>query len=159
MALVQRRPGQATVPMSAAVAAMHAHRADEALLVVLLAALAVATTVPVREAVTLSAAVSNAPAGSPGYVWEMRARSMDKAAEDRGFRTQLLADPKATISAELGVFIPEEFTIQVHEDSGTSAHLVLPPSDQLTEEDLAQVAGGNWGQQSMDQMEEDMNNL
>ena len=90
---------------------------------------------------------------------EMKAHIMDRAAEDGEFRTKLVGDPETTISAELGVFIPERFTIQVHEDSATRAHLVLPPSEQLTEEDLAQVAGGNWGQESMDQMEDDMNNL
>ena len=76
----------------------------------------------------------------------VRAHIMDKAAEDGEFRTKLVGDPETTISAELGVFIPEQFTIQVHEDSATSAHLVLPPSEQLTEADLAQVAGG-WGSQ------------
>ena len=84
---------------------------------------------------------------------------MARAAEDGGFRVELVRDPKAVISSELGVLIPENFAIQVHEDSAISAHLVLPPSDQLTEEDLAQVAGGNWAQQSMDQMEDDMNDL
>ena len=39
--------------------------------------------------------------------------------------------------------IPEDFTIQVHEENGMTAHLVLPPSSRLTEEDLAVVAGGN----------------
>ena len=90
---------------------------------------------------------------------EMKAQLMAKAAEDSEFRTKLIGNPTNTISTELGVPIPEHFTIKVHEDSTTSAHLVLPPSEQLTEEDLAQVAGGNWGQDSMDQLDEDMNNL
>ena len=90
---------------------------------------------------------------------EMRAHILAKAADDDVFRTKLVGDPKTTISSELGFFIPGEFTIHVHEDSATSAHLVLPPSEQLTEEDLAQVAGGNWGQDSMDQLDDDMNNL
>ena len=75
-------------------------------------------------------------------VSEMRAHIMDKAAEDGGFRTQLLADPKATISAELGVFFPEKFTILVHEDSATSAHLVLPSPDRLSEKELEEAVGG-----------------
>ena len=75
---------------------------------------------------------------------EMRAHIMARAAEDIEFRAKLLADPKPVISAELGVPIPEHFTIQVHEDSAVAAHVVLPLSDQLTDEDLAQVAGG-WG--------------
>ena len=77
-------------------------------------------------------------------IGEMKAHIMAKAAEDDAFRTKLLADPRPVISAELGIAIPEHFTIQVHEDSATTAHMVLPLSDHLTEEELAQVAGGNW---------------
>ena len=78
----------------------------------------------------------------------MKAHIMARATEDGEFRAKLLADPRPVISAELGVTIPEHFTIQVHEDSATAAHMVLPLSDQLTKEDLAQVGGGgvdvNW---------------
>ena len=73
---------------------------------------------------------------------EMKARILARAAEDDEFRAKLLADPKPVISAELGVTIPERFTIEVHEDDATSAHLVLPVSEQLTDEDLSKVAGG-----------------
>ena len=90
---------------------------------------------------------------------EMKAHIVARAAEDGQFRAELVRDPKAMISSELGVLIPESFAIRVHEDSATTAHMVLPLSDQLTEEDLAQVAGGGWGQDSMDQLEDDMNNL
>ncbi|MCY3919608.1 MAG: NHLP leader peptide family RiPP precursor [Chloroflexi bacterium] len=78
---------------------------------------------------------------------EMKAQIMQRAAEDDEFRARLLADPKPVISAELGVAIPERFTIQVHEDDATSAHLVLPLSDHLTDEELAEIAAGvdvNW---------------
>ena len=74
---------------------------------------------------------------------EMKAHIMARATEDGDFRAKLLADPRAVISAELDVSIPETFAIQVHEDSAATAHLVLPLSDQLTEEDLAQIVGGN----------------
>ena len=67
---------------------------------------------------------------------------MARAAEDGEFRAKLVGDPKATISAELGVFIPEGFTVQVHEDSATSAHLVLPSPDRLSEKDLEDAVGG-----------------
>ena len=81
-------------------------------------------------------------------VSEMKARIMARATEDGEFRAKLLADPNPVISAELGVTIPENFAIHVHEDSATTAHMVLQLSDQLTEKDLAQVAGGgvdvNW---------------
>lgn len=80
-------------------------------------------------------------------VSEMKAHIMAKAADDPGFRANLLADPKVAISAELAIFIPEGFNIQVHEDGATTAHLALPLSDQLSEADLALAVGGvdvNW---------------
>ncbi len=78
---------------------------------------------------------------------EMKAHIIKRATEDDEFRAKLLADPKPVISAELGVSIPERFTIQVHEDDVASAHVVLPLSDQLTDEELAEIAAGvdvNW---------------
>ena len=74
---------------------------------------------------------------------EMRERILSKAAEDGEFRSRLIADPKAAISDETGATIPEGFDIMVHEDSATAAHLVLPPSPQLTEAGLATAAGGH----------------
>ena len=81
-------------------------------------------------------------------VGEMKDRILARAVEDGDFRAELVEDPNAVISGELGVFIPENFVIQVHEDSATTTHVVLPLSDQLTEEDMAKIAGGgvevNW---------------
>ena len=42
---------------------------------------------------------------------ELKTKILSKAAEDGEFRTRLLADPKATISAETGVTTPEGFDI------------------------------------------------
>ena len=52
-----------------------------------------------------------------------------------------------TTATELGATIPDGFDVMVHEDSGTTAHLVLPPSPELTEAELEKVAGGVfiWG--------------
>ena len=74
---------------------------------------------------------------------ELKTKILSKAAEDGDFRTQLIADPKAAISTELGTTIPEGFDVAVHEDSATLAHLVLPPSPELTEVELEMVAGGS----------------
>ena len=92
-------------------------------------------------------------------VSDMKAHLVARADESEDFRTRLVADPRSVISAEFGVSIPEGFNVQVHEDSATTAHMVLPMTERLTEEELAQVAGGGWAQDSMDQMEEDMDNL
>ena len=75
-------------------------------------------------------------------VAEMKAHVMTKAAEDDEFRSRLMENPNAAISAEIGVDIPDDYNIVVHEDSGTTTHLVLPPSANLTEEDLAKASGG-----------------
>ena len=73
---------------------------------------------------------------------ELRDRVLKRAAEDGAFRAHLIADPKTTIAAETGASIPDGFDVVVHEDSATTAHLVLPPSPQLTEAEMATVAGG-----------------
>ena len=65
-----------------------------------------------------------------------------RASEDADFRVWLLSDPKGAIEQELGVTIPAWLSIKVHEESGTTAHLVLPPDSRLSESDLQAVAGG-----------------
>ena len=80
---------------------------------------------------------------------EMRDRILNRAAEDGAFRAHLIADPKTTISAEIGATIPDGFDVVVHEDSATTAHLVLPPAAKLTDADLKAATGGHhtglWG--------------
>ena len=73
---------------------------------------------------------------------EVKAQILGRAAEDASFRARLIADPKAAISAETGMTIPDGFDVVVHEDGATTAHLVLPPSPELTETELETVAGG-----------------
>ena len=73
---------------------------------------------------------------------ELKTRILSKAEEDSDFRAHLIADPRAAISAETGQTIPKGFDVVVHEDSTTTAHLVLPPSPKLTEAELEKVAGG-----------------
>ena len=73
---------------------------------------------------------------------EMKTKILSKADEDNDFRARLIADPSAAISAETGVTIPEGFNVVVHEDSATTAHLVLPPSPALTEAEMEVAAGG-----------------
>ena len=72
---------------------------------------------------------------------EMRAKIVDKAAEDADFRALLLSDPKGAVKQELGLDIPSEFKVRVHEDSAGTAHLVLPPSSALDEADLQALVG------------------
>ena len=71
----------------------------------------------------------------------VHAQVIARAEEDEGFRSRLLADPKAAILGEFEVSIPESVNVEVHEDGSNVAHLVLP-AVQLTEDDLALIAAG-----------------
>ena len=78
---------------------------------------------------------------------ELREHLTKKASTDAAFRAQLVADPRAAIKDELGIAIPDGFTIKVHEEQADTSHLVLPPSAALDEAEL-QVAGGRVYRQS-----------
>ena len=76
---------------------------------------------------------------------EAQERLIQKASTDSGFRSRLLENPRSTIEEEFGVILPETFTIRVHEQSATEAHLVLPPDSRLSEADLELISGGGCG--------------
>jgi hypothetical protein len=67
-----------------------------------------------------------------------------KAWGDHDFKAKLFADPK-TVLKENGVEIPEDVEFRVVENTEEVVHLILPPepSEQLSEEELEKVAGGN----------------
>ena len=73
---------------------------------------------------------------------ELRERLVGKAAADEEFRARLLADPTRVVEKELGLTIPDGFSIKVHEDRGDTSHLVLPPPAWLAEADMETAAGG-----------------
>ena len=81
---------------------------------------------------------------------DMRTRILTKAEDDSDFRTRLLADPKGTVEAELGVTTPDALTFHVHEETATDLHLILPADKRLNVEELEAVAGGNWVNQGVD---------
>ncbi|MDD2923579.1 NHLP leader peptide family RiPP precursor [Rhodoferax sp.] len=68
---------------------------------------------------------------------------MDKCQTDEGFRQRLLSDTNATLAAE-GIAIPAGIKVNVLENTSTVTHYILPPAPQaeLSDTDLAQVAGG-----------------
>ena len=74
---------------------------------------------------------------------ELDAELIAKVTDDEAFRALLLENPKEAIRQATGIDIPEDFTIQVHEENGMTAHVVLPSSGQLTGEDLELIAAGN----------------
>ena len=76
---------------------------------------------------------------------EIRAHVAMKAEEDDDFQARLIADPRATLEAETGMRLPDDYRLHVHEESATDAHLVLSPKPALSREQLDQVAGGHHG--------------
>ena len=88
---------------------------------------------------------------------EMRARVVEKAVADGGFRAQLKADPKAALRDALGVNIPDGFRVEVHEEGATEAHLGLPPGSGLSEAELQQAQGAVWVPGVADPDPEDFN--
>ena len=48
------------------------------------------------------------------------------AMHDRVFREELMSNPKEALERELGISFPEEVKIEMHEDTPTTIHLVLP---------------------------------
>ena len=73
---------------------------------------------------------------------ELRGHLTEKATADEAFRARLLSDPKAAIKEELGLTVPASLSIEVHEESVATTHLVLPPDSRLSEGELQAVAGG-----------------
>lgn len=75
---------------------------------------------------------------------QLREEIMAKALLDPEFRKRLLEDPAAALRDDIGVNLPDGFTLHVHEDNGVdAAHIVLPPAAELTDEQMAQVAAGD----------------
>jgi hypothetical protein len=84
------------------------------------------------------------------YPEEFR-RVVERAWSDEDFKRLLLCDPLAAV-AEEGVEVPEALRVcgvrfRVVEDSDEVRHIVLParPSDELSDLELAIVAGGKGG--------------
>ena len=79
---------------------------------------------------------------------ELEAELIARVSDDEAFRARLLENPREVIQEAIGIAIPEDFAIQVHEENSMTAHVVLPAGDRLTQDDLAAVAGGfgaMWG--------------
>lgn len=75
------------------------------------------------------------------------------ASDPQAARAKLISNPKAAFEDLLGMELPEEVKIAVHEEDANTLHFVLPPvSDELNAAELAAVSGGacwdNCGDQS-----------
>jgi hypothetical protein len=67
-----------------------------------------------------------------------------RAWQDAAFTQRLIQDPKAAVSQELAVSLPNDFSLQVFIDDPDQQHLILPSveGEELSDEQLERVAGG-----------------
>ena len=72
----------------------------------------------------------------------MQAKLIAKTEEDSEFRARLLTNPRAALNEAFHIEIPDDFNVEVHEDNTRTAHLVLPPAAELTDDQLQQASGG-----------------
>ena len=72
---------------------------------------------------------------------DMRRQITDRAVSDDAFRSLLLSSPKSAIAQELGVDLPEDINVLVHENDAQTLHLSLPVSE-IGEEQLEAIAAG-----------------
>ncbi len=75
-------------------------------------------------------------------------RIVSKAMKDNSFRSQLMANPKKVMEAELGSKIPDGVEIKVLSESNKARYIVLPApikasgAGELSDEELETVSGG-----------------
>jgi hypothetical protein len=58
-----------------------------------------------------------------------------RAWRDAEFKQRLLTEPRATLEAVLGISLPQDLVIHIHEQTPTEVHLVLPmPPDGFSQD-------------------------
>jgi hypothetical protein len=75
----------------------------------------------------------------------LKEKIITKAAADPKFRAALLKDGPGTLKKEFGLNVPADHKITFHESTKNDVHVVLPPSNKLSDKELAAVAGGRLG--------------
>lgn len=74
---------------------------------------------------------------------EFEQKLAELVANNPEIRAKLISDPKSVISEMLGMELPAEMNMMVHEEDTNTLHFVLPPTgDELNAAELAGVAGG-----------------
>ncbi len=78
----------------------------------------------------------------------LQAELTERAAKDPEFASQLLENPKHTLSAFLNLELPEDLEVSIHQDSRDALHIVLPtienPNSETEFDDMV-VADCSWG--------------
>ncbi len=73
---------------------------------------------------------------------EMLSHLAERSVTDMDFRAQLLSNPKGVMHEEFGITIPDSMDIEVHEGSMNKIHIALPPSQNMSEEQLEAISAG-----------------
>ncbi len=78
--------------------------------------------------------------------YQLESKLIRRAWQDAEFRKKLCADPRAAFEEALGRKLPDDFRIQVLEDTPTSYHFVIPRNPagegELADFELENVVGG-----------------
>jgi hypothetical protein len=85
----------------------------------------------------VAGAATAAPRELPELEWtrERLERSLlQRAAADAGFKSQLISSPAQTLAEFLGIEIPADYHVHIHEESPNRLHLVLPNNPNVPEE-------------------------
>ena len=70
--------------------------------------------------------------------------ALSNAERQHRFRERLKADPRATVSEEMGIAVPESIQLEVLEETPQKAYLVLPTNRAaISDAELDAVSGGN----------------
>lgn len=72
---------------------------------------------------------------------EVEEKLIKKAMEDPAFYGQLKDNPREILSKELGINLPDDVTVTVHQETSRDIHLVIP-TDELGDQELDSVSGG-----------------
>jgi len=73
---------------------------------------------------------------------ELEAQVIARAWADEGFRQRLQSDPRAALTEETGISIPESIKIEVVEETPEKAYLVIPMNRVAISDEELDVAGG-----------------
>lgn len=73
---------------------------------------------------------------------ELEQTLVARAIDDDQFRALLLENPRDAVRQELGIDVPSQIKITVHQERVDDFHLVLPISDRLSDNELSKIIGG-----------------
>jgi len=80
---------------------------------------------------------------------DLQQQMIARAMKDEVFRHELMVKPKTVLERELGIELPPNVSVMVHENTSSTVHLVLPMNpktggvQELSDEELGHIVGGD----------------